>query len=77
MKTNEKKMIMYIMSIISIITVGILLINYSERTVTNVMKLNEITHAKASNNSWTWGNASAVLDANGTLTISGQGTMRR
>ena len=76
MKTNEKKMIMYIMSIISIITVVILLMNYSERTVTNVMKLNEITQAKASNG-WTWGNASAVLDSNGTLTISGQGTMRR
>lgn len=77
METNEKKKAMYIMSIISIITVIMLLANYSERTVTNVIQLNEITQAKASNNSWTWGNASAVLDENGTLTISGQGTMRR
>ena len=76
MKTNEKKKIIYIMSIISIIATIIILANYSERTVTNIIHLNKISEGKASE-SWTLGDAvTAVLDENGTLTISGKGNMR-
>ena len=48
------------MSIIAIIATIIILANYSERTVTNIIQLNKISEGKASE-SWTWG-VTAVLD---------------
>lgn len=75
MKTKEKKKIICIMSIIAIIATIIILANYSERTVTNIIQLNKIIQGKAGE-SWVYGDVRGVLDINGTLTISGNGKMR-